>query len=139
MNAQEVSDAVYMIEGLANCCDDGGIRDVDVLEQHEREEIGAALRTVIAALSKAQKQMANLRGVLEWIANHRNDHLTDGSSATRACLDEIVNLAAAALSPTQTTPRSIQAGFPTGSENEREAREFLAQTAPAEEGETNHG
>lgn len=49
------------------------------------------------ALANAHRQIAEQRGVLEWIANHRNDGLTDGSAATRACLDEIVNLAAAAL------------------------------------------
>jgi hypothetical protein len=65
----------------------------------------ADLRAILADRSRLLGQNANLSGVLEWIANHRNDGLTDGSAATRACLDEIVNLAAAAITPTQNKGR----------------------------------
>ena len=65
MSDQEVSDAVYMIAGLADCCDDGKIRGVDVLEQHEREEMGAAIRTVTAALAAVTSERDSLLAALK--------------------------------------------------------------------------
>lgn len=65
----------------------------------------ADLRALLADHAKQAERINEARGVLEWIANHRNDGLTDGSAATRTCLDEIVNLAASALSSLPAEPR----------------------------------
>lgn len=67
------------------------------------------LRAVLLDRTKQAQQLAEQRGVLEWIANHRNDGLTDGSAATRTCLDEIVNLAAAAITATPPAAPSLPA------------------------------
>lgn len=55
-----------------------------------------------------------LRKALEWIAAHRNDHLTDGSAATRACLDAIVAKADAALSAPVEPQRGDRVSVPDG-------------------------
>ena len=52
------------------------------------------LSTGKAALAESAKAMSE---TLEWIASHRNDHLTDNSVATRVCLDAIVSRAALTL------------------------------------------